>query len=160
MAPTCQGDRYLAEARLTWQNESFGQHHIVGSVANRDGALTCPRTVHEQVFALYFEPDTRIRYEVLLSLLQRCSAAVKKLIKKDWKLLLYLYINIEFIFNYVMTGFWTATLQRNNICEKISKIIAEVFVNRNANVVPLHRKNKAPACGRKNSHVRAQKLTT
>ena len=53
-------------------------HHVVGSVANRDGALTCPRTVHEQVFALYFEPDTRIRYEVLLLLLQCCSAAVKK----------------------------------------------------------------------------------
>ena len=44
--------------------------------------------------------------------------------------------------------------------KKNSKIIAESFVNRNANVVPLHRKNKAPACGRKNSHVRAQKLTT
>ena len=36
---------------------------------------------------------------------------------------------------------------------KKSKIIAESFVNRNANVVPLHRKNKAPTCGRKISHV-------
>ena len=157
MAPTCQGDRYLAEARLTWQNESFGQHHIVGSVANRDGALTCPRTVHEQVFALYFEPDTRIRYEVLLLLLQCCSAAVKKLIKKDWKLLLYLYINIEFIFDYVPIRFRTATLQRNKILQISSKISEESFVNRNANVVPLQCKKKAPragvktlTCGRKN----------
>ena len=89
----------------------------------------------------------------------RCSAAVKKLIMKDWKLLLYLYINIEFVFDYVMTGFWTATLQRNILCEKISKIIAESFVNRNHNVVPLHRQNMTPTCGRKISHVRPQKTS-
>ena len=41
--------------------------------------------------------------------------------------------------------------------EKKLEIIAESFVNRNANVVPLHRKNKAPACGRKISHVWPQK---
>ena len=31
--------------------------------------------------------------------------------------------------------------------KKISKIIAESFVNRNANVVPLHHKNNALTCG-------------
>ncbi len=41
--------------------------------------------------------------------------------------------------------------------KKILKKDRKRFVNRNHNVVPLHRKNKAPACGRKNSLTRQQK---
>ena len=33
----------------------------------------------------------------------------------------------------------------------------KVFVDRNLNVVPLHHKNNAPTCGRKNSLTRQQK---
>ena len=40
---------------------------------------------------------------------------------------------------------------------KSYKLSSKPFVNRNANVVPLHRKNKAPARGRKISHVWPQK---
>ena len=87
----------------------------------------------------------------------RCSAAVKKLIMKDWKLLLYLYINIEFVFDYVMTGFWTATLQRNILCEKISKIIAERARLCIRLALYLHCQNTTPTCGRKKSHVWPQK---
>ena len=35
--------------------------------------------------------------------------------------------------------------------------VGKLFINRNANVVPLHRQNTAPTCGRKNSHVWPQK---
>jgi len=35
----------------------------------------------------------------------------------------------------------------------------KVFVDRNLNVVPLHHKNNAPTCGRKNSRTWPQKIT-
>ena len=41
--------------------------------------------------------------------------------------------------------------------KKISKKDRDLFVNRNANVVPLHRQNMTPTCGRKKSHVWQQK---
>ena len=38
-----------------------------------------------------------------------------------------------------------------------SKKVSILFVNRNHNVVPLHRQNMTPTCGRKKSHVWQQK---
>ena len=49
------------------------------------------------------------------------------------------------------------TIVTTTKCQLFQKKDRKVFVNRNLNVVPLHRQNTAPTCERKNSHVWPQK---
>ena len=93
------------------------------------------------------------------SLLQRCSVAVLEKLFPYPKIFLYLYINIELIFDFHTTYFGTATLQhcnsecrtklalilpsasscrRSQHCNNCNKIFGETFVNRNENFVPLY----------------------